>query len=72
MTTATRFAVLPTTALITLAAQAQQTPATIDQAAAARANAEQNQQVQQRRDAQRRDATVQAPGVRSDVPSPEA
>ncbi|CRY45920.1 ShlB/FhaC/HecB family hemolysin secretion/activation protein [Burkholderia pseudomallei] len=72
MTTATRFAVLPITALITLAAQAQQTPATIDQAAAARANAEQNQQVQQRRDAQQRDATVQAPGVRSDVPSPEA
>lgn len=69
---ATRFAILPVTALITLTAQAQQAPTPNDQAAAARANAEQNQQAQQRRDAQQRDATVQAPGVRSDVPRPEA
>ncbi|MBF4089215.1 ShlB/FhaC/HecB family hemolysin secretion/activation protein, partial [Burkholderia pseudomallei] len=72
MKTTRRLAVLPITTLFTLAAQAQQAPSPSDQAAAARANAEQNQQAQQRRDALQRDATVQAPGVRSDVPRPEA
>ncbi|MEW6343975.1 MAG: ShlB/FhaC/HecB family hemolysin secretion/activation protein [Paraburkholderia sp.] len=38
-----------------------------DIAAAARANAEQNQQVQQQRDAQRREADLQAPAVRSAI-----
>ncbi|VBB15913.1 hypothetical protein BSTAB16_6111 [Burkholderia stabilis] len=71
MKTPTRFAVLPLTALIALTAQAQQVPTPNDQTAAC-ANAEQNQQVRQRREAQQRDATVQAPGVRSDVPRPEA
>ncbi|MDN7430081.1 MULTISPECIES: ShlB/FhaC/HecB family hemolysin secretion/activation protein [unclassified Burkholderia] len=70
--TVKRLSILPLSALVTLSAQAQQAPTPNDQAAAARANAEQNQQVQQRRDAQQRDVTVQAPGVRSDVPRPEA
>jgi hemolysin activation/secretion protein len=39
-----------------------------DEAAAARANAEQNQQLQQQRDAQQREQTVNAPAVRSTVP----
>ncbi|MEZ2309575.1 ShlB/FhaC/HecB family hemolysin secretion/activation protein [Paraburkholderia sp. RCC_158] len=63
-----RLAALPLTALVSLASNAQQAPTPADTAAAARANAEQNQQLQQQRDAQQRDATVQAPVVRSEVP----
>jgi len=63
-----RLAVFPLTALVALASNAQQAPTPADTAAAARANAEQNQQLQQQRDAQQRDATVQAPVVRSEVP----
>jgi len=61
-------AALPLTALVSLAGQAQNAPTPADTAAAARANAEQNQQIQQQRDAQQRDAAVQAPAVRSEVP----
>jgi hemolysin activation/secretion protein len=61
-----RLAVLPLTALASLA-YAQQAPTTADAAAAARANAEQNQQVQQQRNAQERESTVNAPRVRSTV-----
>src|SRR3954464_3974769 len=63
-----RLAALPLTALVSLASNAQQAPTPADTAAAARANAEQNQQLQQQRDAQQRDAAVQAPVVRSEVP----
>ena len=64
-----RLAALPLTALITLAhAQQTPTPTPADRAAAARANVEQNQQVEQRRDAQQRAATVAAPVVRSTAP----
>jgi hemolysin activation/secretion protein len=62
-----RLAVLPLTALVSLASNAQQAPTLADKAAAARANAEQNQQLQQQRDAHQRDATVQAPAVRSSL-----
>ena len=61
----TRLAALPLTALVSLASNAQLAPTPADEAAAARANAEQNQTIQQQRDAQQRDATVQAPVVRS-------
>ncbi|MBN3777316.1 ShlB/FhaC/HecB family hemolysin secretion/activation protein [Burkholderia sp. Ac-20345] len=67
-----RLAALPITALVSLAVQAQQAPIPADQAAAARANAEQDRQAQQQRDAQQRDATVRAPSVRSEVPHIEA
>ncbi|MGF6508064.1 ShlB/FhaC/HecB family hemolysin secretion/activation protein [Paraburkholderia sp. 32] len=60
-----RLAALPLTALVSLASNAQTPP---DVAAAARTNAEQNQQVQQQRDAQQRAATVAAPVVRSTAP----
>ncbi|NML35484.1 ShlB/FhaC/HecB family hemolysin secretion/activation protein [Paraburkholderia antibiotica] len=60
-----RLAALPLTALVTLASNAQTPP---DVAAAARTNAEQNQQLQQQRDAQQRAATVAAPVVRSAAP----
>jgi hemolysin activation/secretion protein len=60
-----RLAALPLTALVSLA-HSQQTPP--DVAAAARTNAEQNQQIQQQRDAQQRAATVAAPVVRSAAP----
>ncbi|BCQ28291.1 ShlB/FhaC/HecB family hemolysin secretion/activation protein (plasmid) [Caballeronia sp. NK8] len=50
--------------VVTLAAHAQQAPTIADEAAAARANALQNQQVQQQRE-----AAVQAPVVRSTVPT---
>ncbi|CAB3642240.1 Hemolysin transporter protein ShlB [Paraburkholderia rhynchosiae] len=66
----TRLAALPLTALVSLV-HAQQAPTPADAAAAARANAEQNQQIQQQRDAQQREATVQAPSVRSVVPTTE-
>jgi len=49
------------------AVHAQQAPTPADTAAAARANAEQSQQVEQQRNAQEREATVNAPSVRSTV-----
>src|SRR3954469_2743067 len=64
-----RLAAFPLTAVETLAVHQQQAPTPADQAAAARANAEQNQQIQQQREAQQRDAAVQAPTVRSTVPA---
>jgi hemolysin activation/secretion protein len=64
-----RLAVLPLTALVSLASNAQHAPTPADEAAAARANAEQNQQIQRQRDAQQRDAIVQAPAVRSTLPT---
>ncbi|KWE50669.1 hypothetical protein WL76_19885 [Burkholderia ubonensis] len=67
-----RLAALPIAALVSLGVQAQQAPTPADQAAAARANAEQDRQAQQQRDAQQRDATVRAPSVRSEVPHVEA
>jgi hemolysin activation/secretion protein len=70
--TTKRLAALPITALVSLAVQAQQAPTPTDQSAAARANAEQDQQAQQQRDAQQREAEVRAPSVRSDVPHVEA
>jgi len=65
-----RLAALPLTALVTLAS-AQRAPTPADEAAAARTNAEQNQQIQQQRDAQQREQTINAPAVRSDVPKPD-
>jgi hemolysin activation/secretion protein len=62
-----RLAALPLTALVSLASNAQHALTPAEEAAAARANAEQNQQVQQQRDAQQRDTKVQAPAVRSVV-----
>jgi hemolysin activation/secretion protein len=64
-----RLAALPLTALVSLASNAQHAPTRIDEAAAARANAEQNQQIQQQRDAQQRGATVLAPAMRSALPT---
>src|SRR5580700_517744 len=64
-----RLVALPLAALVSLASNAQHAPTPADEAAAARANAEQNQQIQQQRDAQQRDATVQAPAVRSTLPT---
>ncbi|AME26521.1 MULTISPECIES: ShlB/FhaC/HecB family hemolysin secretion/activation protein [Burkholderiaceae] len=64
-----RLAVLPLAALVSLASNAQHAPTSADEAAAARANAEQNQQIQQQRAAQQRDAVVQAPAVRSTLPT---
>ncbi|WJF89114.1 ShlB/FhaC/HecB family hemolysin secretion/activation protein [Paraburkholderia bonniea] len=63
-----KLAALPFTALVSLASNAQHAPTPADKAAAARANAEQNQQIQQQRDAQQRDTVVQAPAVRSTLP----
>ena len=60
-----RLAPLPLTALVTLASNAQTSP---EEAAAARANALQNQQTQQRHDAQQREAAVDAAAVRSALP----
>ncbi|SEJ87658.1 ShlB/FhaC/HecB family hemolysin secretion/activation protein [Paraburkholderia diazotrophica] len=65
-----RLAALPLTALVTLAS-AQRAPTPADEAAAARANGEQNQQLQQQRDAQQRTQTVNAPAVRSTAPKAE-
>ncbi|MFM0519148.1 MULTISPECIES: ShlB/FhaC/HecB family hemolysin secretion/activation protein [Caballeronia] len=64
-----KLAALPLSTALTLAAHAQQAPTIADEAAAARANALRNQQVQQQRDAGQREATVQAPVVRSTVPT---
>ncbi|HDV6319168.1 TPA: ShlB/FhaC/HecB family hemolysin secretion/activation protein [Burkholderia multivorans] len=66
-----QLAVLPITALVSLAVHAQQVPTPTDRAAAARANAEQDRQAQQQRDAQQREAAVRAPSVRSEVPHAE-
>jgi hemolysin activation/secretion protein len=62
-------AAIPLTALITLASHAQQAPTPADKAAAARANAKESQQFKQQRDAQQREATVDARSVRSTVSS---
>ncbi|TAL95800.1 MAG: ShlB/FhaC/HecB family hemolysin secretion/activation protein [Paraburkholderia sp.] len=67
----TRLAALPLTALVSLASNAQPARTPADEAAAARANAEQNQQIQQQRDAQEREATVRAPTVRSTLSTSE-
>ena len=67
-----RLAALPLTALVALASHAQHAqyaPSPADEAAAARANAEQNRQLQQQHDAQQREAAVQAPSVRSTLPN---
>ncbi|NML34843.1 ShlB/FhaC/HecB family hemolysin secretion/activation protein [Paraburkholderia antibiotica] len=63
-----KLAALPLSALVSLA-HAQQTITPADEAAAGRANAEQNRQLQQQRDAQQRQATIAAPSVRSTIPS---
>ena len=63
-----RLAALPLTALASLAhAQQMPIPTRADTAAAARANAEQNQQVKEHRESQQRAAAVNAPSVRSTV-----
>lgn len=67
-----RLAVFQFSALMSIGVHAQQAATPTDQAAAARANAEQDRQVQQQRDVQQRDAAVRAPSVRSDVPKVEA
>ncbi len=69
MKTLKRLAALPLTALVTLASHAQHTPVPPNEALGG-ANTEQNQQ--QRRDAQQREAAVSAPAVRSDLPKIEA
>ncbi|WP_250466665.1 ShlB/FhaC/HecB family hemolysin secretion/activation protein [Caballeronia sp. GAFFF2] len=63
-----RLAALPLTALVAFAVHAQQAPNNADETAAARANAQQEQQVQQQREAQQRETSVQTPAVRSSVP----
>ncbi|KVH12736.1 ShlB/FhaC/HecB family hemolysin secretion/activation protein [Burkholderia sp. BCCIQ04A] len=63
---------LSITTLMSVAVSAQQAPLPADQAAAARANAEQDRQAQQQRDAQQRDAAVRAPSIRSELPRTEA
>ncbi|KML48634.1 membrane protein [Burkholderia cepacia] len=72
MTIRTPVVLLSAAWLIPMAVSAQQAPTPADQAAAARANAEQDRQAQQQREAQQRDAAVRAPSVRSDVPKIEA
>ncbi|WP_080411748.1 ShlB/FhaC/HecB family hemolysin secretion/activation protein [Burkholderia ubonensis] len=66
-----RLTVLPIAALVFFGVHAEQAPTPADQAAAARANAEQDRQAQQQRDAQQREAAVRAPSVRSEVPHAE-
>ncbi|KVD66159.1 ShlB/FhaC/HecB family hemolysin secretion/activation protein [Burkholderia ubonensis] len=66
-----RLTVLPIAALVSFGVHAEQAPTPADQAAAARANAEQDRQAQQQRDAQQREAAVRAPSVRSEVPHAE-
>lgn len=63
-----RWGLSPIIALFSLSVSAQQAPTPADQAAAARANAEQDRQARQQRDAQQRDAEMRAPSVRSEVP----
>ncbi|WP_176331179.1 ShlB/FhaC/HecB family hemolysin secretion/activation protein [Burkholderia vietnamiensis] len=72
MKIAKRLTALPITALVSLAVHAQQAPTPADQAAAAKANAEQDRQAQQQSEAQQRAVTVRAPSVRSEVPKVEA
>jgi hemolysin activation/secretion protein len=64
-----RLAAVPLAASVSLAAHAQHAATPADEAAAARANAEQNQHVQQQRDAQQRAAIVDAPAKRSTLPT---
>ncbi|KWN82671.1 hypothetical protein WM24_18800 [Burkholderia ubonensis] len=66
-----RLTVLPIAALVSFGVHAEQAPTPADQAAAARANAEQDRRAQQQRDAQQREAAVRAPSVRSEVPHAE-
>ncbi|KVN97976.1 ShlB/FhaC/HecB family hemolysin secretion/activation protein [Burkholderia ubonensis] len=66
-----RLTVLPIAAFASFGVHAEQAPTPADQAAAARANAEQDRQAQQQRDAQQREAAVRAPSVRSEVPHAE-
>ncbi|KWK57623.1 hypothetical protein WT81_19395 [Burkholderia stagnalis] len=68
----TSVVLLSIASLVPMTGYTQQAPSPADQAAAARANAEQDRQAQQQRDAQQRDAAVRAPSVRSDVPKIEA
>jgi hemolysin activation/secretion protein len=63
-------AALPFAVAISLS-HAQQSITPADEAAAARANAEQNRQLQQQRNTQQREATVAAATVRSEAPSKE-
>ncbi|HDR9133167.1 ShlB/FhaC/HecB family hemolysin secretion/activation protein [Burkholderia vietnamiensis] len=72
MKIAKRLTALPITALVSLAVHAQQAPTPADQAAAAKANAEQDRQAQQQWEAQQRAVTVRAPSVRLEVPKVEA
>ncbi|KVU84300.1 hypothetical protein WK76_25090 [Burkholderia ubonensis] len=72
MTIRTPVVLLSVAWLIPMAVSAQQAPTPADQAAAARANAEQDRQTQQQREAQQRDTAVRASSVRSDVPKAEA
>ncbi|KVF17925.1 hypothetical protein WJ07_27225 [Burkholderia vietnamiensis] len=64
----TSVVLLSIASLLPMTGYSQQAPSPADQAAAARANAEQDRQAQQQRDAQQREATVRAPSVRSEVP----
>ncbi|MFT4063933.1 ShlB/FhaC/HecB family hemolysin secretion/activation protein [Paraburkholderia sp.] len=67
-----RLSLLPLIASASLAgeaADARQTPSPADTAAAARASAEQNQQVKEQREAQQRAAAINAPSVRSTIAS---
>src|SRR5690349_14291347 len=68
MSSAFKLAALSLTASVSIASHAQQGPTPADEAAAARANALKDQQVQQQREAQQRGAAVQASTVRSTVP----
>lgn len=63
-----RDAALSLAVLLSFSVHAQQAITRADEAAAARANTQHDQQVQQQRDARQRDATIEAPAVRSDVP----
>ncbi|MDR5762504.1 ShlB/FhaC/HecB family hemolysin secretion/activation protein [Caballeronia sp. LZ035] len=65
----TRLKALPLTAILSLAAHAQEVPAFREQAAAARANAEQTQQVQQQQEARQRETAISARSVRSSDPN---
>ncbi|KVD91943.1 hypothetical protein WS63_10555 [Burkholderia stagnalis] len=68
----TSVVLLSIASLVPMTGYTQQAPLPADQAAAARANAEQDRQAQLQRDAQQREATVRAPSVRSEVPRIEA
>ncbi|GLU34051.1 ShlB/FhaC/HecB family hemolysin secretion/activation protein [Trinickia caryophylli] len=55
--------------LVTFDVQAQQSPTSPDAANAARSSAQQQQLIEQQREAQQRERTVNAPGVRTAAPS---